>query len=325
MSDVSTSASGGNSSTHLLYGALFTAIAIVALVALVVLRSQTDTSSTSTTVGNAAPTLDSVVTSTTQGGVDVAAVTLTENTNTTTWFRATATDNNGCEQIDAASNYTGKVYRTNVTGGASCTADNNDCYTLGSITVVAASCAAGGADLSAQADGNVALAHYTDPTDAGAPQAATNWTASVTVTDDASAAATGTDAFEVSSLIALDVTGTIPYGSIALGATSTQQATTVTNTGNRNMDAEVSGTAMTCGIGSVAVGQQKWSLTTGFAYDTAGTALTGTAVNSQNSTAQRTNDATASTTSEYWLVRLPGTGVQGSCTGTNTFTAIADV
>jgi Flp pilus assembly CpaE family ATPase len=172
----------------------------------------------------------------------------------------------------------------------------------------------------------VAVNYFADPTDTGAPQVATTWTGRVIVTDDdASASSAVTDTVEMGSLIALDVTSSIAYGTIALGATSSEQTTTITNAGNRAMDAEVSADGdMTCTtVGSVAVGQAKWSLSTGFVYASAGTALSTSATSADNSTAQRTGAST--TTPLYWKVQLPSSGIKGSCSNSITFTAIADV
>jgi hypothetical protein len=133
---------------------------------------------------------------------------------------------------------------------------------------------------------------------------------------------------EVSSLISLNVTASIAYGSLALGDTSAaDQTVTITNTGNRNMDADVKADGnMACtGVGSITVGQVKYSLSGGFTYASAGTAMTTSDANVNNSTAQRTNDASASTTAVYFKIQIPTTGVAGTCSNTLTFTAIADV
>jgi hypothetical protein len=125
------------------------------------------------------------------------------------------------------------------------------------------------------------------------------------------------------STLALDVTQSIEYGSVAVGAVSTEQTATISNTGNRAIDAEVSADgAMTCDtLGSIAAAQAKWSLSTGFTYASAGTALSTTPTTMDDSTAQRTGAATETDT--FWKLQVPS-GVAGACTNNVTFTAIAD-
>lgn len=305
-----------------MYGSLFVAIVVVFGV-LVLIKSWADNSTETATVSNAAPSVDSTTISTSSYGSSASSLTLTENTTTTTYVFGTATDTNGCEDIDATSNYALQMYRTDVSGGSSCTADDNDCYRATSATTVD-QCTAGGSDTTARYQFNVAMNYFADATDTGAPNAATNWTARVVTTDDSSAASSASTATtEVASLIALDATSSISYGTIALAGTSSQQTATITNTGNRNMDATVAADGgMTCdGRGTISVGQVHWSLTSSFAY-ASGTVLTTSAVSLNNSTAQRTGGV--SSTPSYWLLQLPSTGIAGTCTNTLTLTAQAD-
>ncbi len=322
---------GGNNSSTMAYGILFSVIAIIALIVIVSFRSQADTSAQSASVVNAAPTVDTVYVSNTTGsgvsyGSGSATITVNEGSMFTLWVYGQATDNNGCTNITAASSGSLKVYRTNVSSGSSCSVDNNDCYSK-SLTsnpdYVEASCT-GAADLVMNYETSMNFDYFVDPTDAGSPNAASNWTAAVTITDQSAASGTGTTTFEVASTVYLDVTSSVSYGSVALGADSSQVTATLTNTGNYVINANIKGNAdMTCtGAGSsgIAIGNAHYSTSTGFAY-AAGRALTTSDVLFGTKLAAKTT--ATSTESVYWLLRMPSTGVGGSCSNTLTFTAVA--
>ena len=123
------------------------------------------------------------------------------------------------------------------------------------------------------------------------------------------------------TLIALDVGTTIDFGSVALGAVSSEASTTVTNTGNSDLDFDIQGTSMVCTIGSIPVANQKFSLTSSFDYSNAGTELAGTDTTVTSNILARTSEVTPTTGALYLKMQLPTTGVSGTCTGTNTFTA----
>ena len=314
-------ASGGSS-----YKVIFLIIAILAAVALVLLvlfYTQADDTSQTTVVGNATPTVDSVTTAITTGGADQATITPTENSTLTLYFHGAATDNNGCDDFDTAGDWSMKLYRTDQ--GSSCSADNNDCYAgdTGDLTITGCT---GGGDLSLDYEWTDAIQYFADATDAGSPNAATNWTAQITAVDTAAASGSGTDTFEMASLIALNVTASVNYGTVALGADSAEQTITFTNTGNRAIDADQTADGdMTCTLdGSIPVGNAHIATLTGFTYGTADQALTSGATTVDMSLAQRTSEVTPSTDDWFAILRMPGTGVSGTCSNTVTFTAKAD-
>lgn len=311
---------------HLLYGVLFTVIALAALIALIRMQSRADSVSQTLATGNATPAIDSVTISTASYGSAATSVTLTEATTTNVYVWGTASDSNGCEQIDAAADYSIKVYRTNVTGGSSCTADDNDCYSIASGSIVVDQCTAGGTDLISRYQGTLATNYFADPTDTGATQSATNWTASVTANDGTATSSAGTATTEVNTLLSLDVTGTVNYGTIALGGTSADQTVSITNTGNAGIDATILATTATfsCTVGSFAVGQAEWSTTAAFSYG-AGTDMTTTAAALHGAAGAMVPQRTAgvSSTNFYTAVQLPSTGISGTCTNTLTVAATA--
>jgi hypothetical protein len=190
-------------------------------------------------------------------------------------------------------------------------------------------CTAGGSDLDATFTCTVNVQFYADPTDSGT-YATTDWTATAQPYDNAgTVGTTASDTIEMNTLVALDVTATINYGTLALGANTgtTDQTTTVTNTGNTQIDIQLDGygstdgdgKAMVCTIGSIPIGNERYSLTA--ATDWASkTQLTDTP------TTLTTFDlpkGASSTKNVYWGLGLPTTGVGGTCSGKVNFTAVS--
>jgi len=291
-------------------------------------KVKADEASSSASVTNALPVASSV-------SIDSAAasITLTEATTKTVTATFTVTDDNGCEDIDShATNDTVAVlYRTNVTGGAGCTPDALNCYSM-SCSQDAGSCTAGGADLAATYTCTASVQFYADATDAGT-YITTDWTATATPRDNAGTdGTTAADTIEMDTLTALNVTTTIAYGALALGAntTTTDQTTVVTNTGNNDpIDIQLDGYgatdgdgySMTCTIGTITIGNERYSLTAATDWSTK-TQLTDTAA---NVTTFDLAKGASSTKNVYWGFGMPSTGVGGSCTGKVNFTAITNI
>ena len=136
------------------------------------------------------------------------------------------------------------------------------------------------------------------------------------------------------TLQGIDVTeGTIAYGTVVIGGTSAGQATSMGNVGNQTLDVYVSGTAMTAGSYSIAVGQQKWQHQSatfdwddpatgagpyGLVATPSGTGDAGGCLN--RDIAVRTVHGTADTNeSIFWKLRIPAGQQAGSYAGQNTF------
>ncbi|MDP3882566.1 MAG: hypothetical protein Q8Q48_00735 [Candidatus Staskawiczbacteria bacterium] len=275
------------------------------------------------TVTNSLPVGSSV-------SIDAAAasVTLTEATTATVTATFTVTDNNGCDDIDShISNDTVAVFfRTNVAGGAACTPDDANCYSMS--CGAKAGCTPGGSDLTATFSCTADVQFYADATDAGATYEANDWTATATPRDSAGTDGTpSSDTIEMDSLTALSATASITYGALALGAdtATTDQTTVITNTGNRQIDAQVDGygaedgdgKSMACTIGTVSIELEKYDISASTAYASK-TALSDTAA---TITAFNLAQGASSTKDIYWGMGLPETGVGGSCTGKVNFTA----
>jgi len=259
------------------------------------------------TISNATPTVSTVIINSATSSIN-----LTENSTTTVTVTATVEDTNGCGDIATT---TLKFYRS--AKGSSCSADENDCYSS-SCAQDGGSCA-GGTDTVATYTCLANLWYYADPTDVGTVYADQNWVALVTSQDAATASHFASSTIEVNSLLAFDVSSPIAYGSLSFGATSGQATSTLTNTGNIRLYAQVSGTNMTCSSGSITVGQQHYSMTGGFDWSS-GTTLSGSAATTTIDLVQRTT--TITTDDIYWKLQAPASLAGGTCSGQNTFTAV---
>jgi hypothetical protein len=261
---------------------------------------------TSAEVENVAPVASGVAVNGTDAWID-----LTENTTADVIVTVTVTDNNGCENITGASV---KFYKTDT--AASTTDNANYRYTAAAVLDAGTNCEEGGADLSSTWTATIPVQYYANPDE---------WTAVVTPSDASTTGAVATDTIQVAGLVALDVTETIAYGPLALNANTgtTDQATVVTNTGNVAIRTQVNSgtsTAMTCGIGTIPVGNERYSVSASTDWATKiGLSATAATVGSF-SVAKRTTDSTSA--SLYWGLGMPLSGVSGSCSGTVVFTPI---
>ena len=151
---------------------------------------------------------------------------------------------------------------------------------------------------------------------------ASTWTCKINSFDASVNSASNLTNATVNSLAALDVTeATIDFGTLALGATSSSDVTaTVQNTGNTQIDVQLSGNAMSCTSGSLAQENIHYSASSGVAYGSM-TTLTGTAITLDLNVAKSTGSA--STSLSYWKISLPSSGVGGTCTNTITFSGVA--
>lgn len=272
-----------------------------------------DTASTSVTVGNATPSVSLVTLN------DSSAITLVENSTRTVYATSTVSDGNGCSTIAGV---TTDFYRSGVTA-ASCDtpgeASNNSCYPRVSCTVVAGTCS-GGSDTTADYVCSTALQYYADPTDSGT-YAAQTWTATTYVTD-LSATSSADGSAELNTLAALDVTSSISYGTLAANSNTgtANSTTTITNTGNVNIDPELSGTDMASGGDTITVDNQEYGASN-FTYGS-GTDLSTTPTSLDITLPQRTSGAV--TDDVLWGIGVPAGTPSGSYTGTNTFSAVAN-
>ncbi len=276
-------------------------------------------SSTSVTVGGAVPTVTVV-------NISPDPIIPTENTTTSITITATISDSNGCDDVFTSGTIAVALYRSGVAGGAGCSADDNNCYQSITAVEVGDTCA-GGADTSGDMVATATIWYFAEATDASSTYSGDTWQAQVKAVDESNASSTATDgsAPELNSVYALNVDGTIVYGTMTANTTSTiseigQSTTTVTNTGNYKIDTEVSGTDMT-GAGTIIASKQKYA-TSSLGYESLTYSLSTGATARDLNIVKSTSSSTPSTQATYWGISIPGGQTQGGYSGTNTFTAI---
>ena len=264
-------------------------------------QADSDTADTLTVIGNATPTL---------GSLTPNAPSLQENGNTASaTITAVVTDNNGYGEISAI---TAVFYDKGASQDNTCSANAQKCYT--GITCTTSSCASLQCDVSC----SVSLWHYTN--------ASSQWEWYIQAFDGTATGTATSSAVTIDALTALDVTeASINYGTLSLGATSTEKSVTVSNTGNKNgLNTGIKeSVAFACTVGSItsnASQGQHYSTTTSFAYSD-GTVLATTTTTLATAIAQGSDGTHAPSSLIYWLLVVPGSNVSGSCTGTDYFEA----
>jgi hypothetical protein len=269
-------------------------------------------------INNVAP----VVSSVTLNGA--ANISIPEGSTLNVPVTATVDDANSCQDISTVET---SLYRSAIGYGLCDTNaedDDNNCYAQVTCSVSGATCS-GSTDETADYTCTVVVQYHADPTDAQSAYPAQNWLNTVNAIDDDAA----TDNLEVSagvevvSLAALDVTGSINYGSLDVGQKNDplDKITTVTGTGNVGIDSELSGTNMTDGgSGVIGVGYQKHALATATAY-ASGTALTTSSTEYELNVLKTTSSGSPATKNIWWGLEIP-TGIPpGVYSGQNTVLA----
>ena len=287
-----------------------------------------DTSSTTVTVGNEAPSL----------AVTLDRTTITPIENTYMWASTTVTvtDNNGCSEITNV-----EAYLVHATSSAesvvqTCSYDAQTCYVPTGGCVATTTGTTCGSTV-VQYDCGFQVWYNARPTDV-APGLTTSFWYVVASSTDGSLSGTATNTTQtvnVSALNALDLSGNITYPQTSANSDTgaTNQTITVTNTGNTNTDNEISGDVMctdysACTGSTFGVGQQKFDLDEAPSADYSDLAYTLAATSSPATIEMDLATSTATTTAitglTYWGIAIPASQAAGDYTGQNTFSAVAD-
>ena len=261
----------------------------------------------------AAPTVDSVRFAVAQNGANVSPITLAANAMKIYYINGDVSDTDGFADI---SDVDADFYRSSISGAGDCSADQNNCYhqttctlSSGSGNTVSYSC-------------RIDLAYFADYTDADT-YASDTWKIRVSVTDSNTTITDTTYSNELTSLAAIDVPGSLNYGTLSLGATSSTTGMTVKNAGNHLVDAQVwSTTGMTCTSGTIPLSNQHWDKVS-VAYGSLQFTLSTTPTRSTINLSIQSDDATAVTGDLFFAIQLPANGIGGTCTGTLNITAYA--
>ncbi|NTW22415.1 hypothetical protein HGA34_02595 [Candidatus Falkowbacteria bacterium] len=236
-------------------------------------------------------------------------------------------DQNGC--ATGLVSATAVIYMSNATNGSNCTANDNDCYQITTGNCVKSDCTDDN-DTTATYTCTAGFKHFAIPTDDGAtgnPWQPYNWLSRLQVYDGVNYAATSSPGVEVLASQVLDVSeSAIDYGNNLFAGDDTgtsSRATTVINYGNSPINTDLSGTDMVgAPTGTLAVTQQKWSLTQNFNYPV-GTSLTNVDQTVNVNLLKPTTTADVSK-KIYWGIGIPFGAESSAYTGSNIFTAILD-
>jgi hypothetical protein len=329
--------------TSVFFGAILFLVGIFVVMGLVMVNSRADDATSSTSITNTDPVITSINVSSSSYGADGSTFTLTSADTTNIYVHGVVSDDNGCADVEDATDIQVALYRSGVTNGADCSDDNNDCYTevhsgSGGTCVFGggANTCDGGADLDVDFQCTFPVEYYADPTDAGSTYAAQSWDTQVIIGDGQAGSVTGSSTgYEIATLLGLEYGTTISYGALSSGTDYVAENSgsldlRINNIGNVAADTQVSGTAMTCStLGSIPLANQQYSTTNvSDAHANHAGILSGTPTALELDIAQRTNDGVAFADGDdaddvFWSVDIPS-AVSGTCTGTVTFTTIAD-
>jgi hypothetical protein len=237
-------------------------------------------------------------------------------------------DQNGC--ATGLVSATAVIYMSNATNGSNCTSNSNDCYQITTGNCVKSDCTDDN-DTTATYTCTAGLKHFAIPTwgngSDGNPNWTYNWVSRLQVYDGSNYAATSSLGIEVKPSQVLEVAEpSINYGNNLFAGDNTgtsSKITTVINYGNIPINTSMYGTDMVgAPTGTLAVTQQKWSLTQNFNYPV-GTSLTDTSQTVNTNLPKPTSTADVSK-KIYWGIGIPFGAESSAYTGSNIFTAILD-
>ncbi len=246
-------------------------------------------------------------------------IVLSPGTTTTVYATGTVSDANGYADLLHA---TATIYRSLL--GPSCSADNNNCYQLGSSSCSFSSCSGNSCEVSCAAD----IYFFADPTDFGT-FSAQDWRADIQITDqDGGSDTQSTFGSELQTIRALDVNSSIAYGALEVNSDtgSYNATTTIENIGNDAIDVTLSGTNLSDGASSIIpVTTQKYATST-FTYSgcTSCSALSTIGSPYEVDLSKPTTTTPVLSDDLYWGISIPFGASAAVHQGTNTFIATGD-
>lgn len=348
--------SQNTSKIHMIIGILLLVVGVLVFLVFISLRSQGDAADSSATVSNSQPTINTFSISTTSGSGNFGSsggggsiqLDISEATTSMLYAYGTFTDLNGCSTVTSTSNVPGVISFLEL-GPTSTVAnqcfygkqDYESCYVSAAVGLAyPQSCTFSACDSLSDTTGSFEctfkMESYADATDIGGTGASSAqvWYAEVRINDNSAtsnaATATSTLSFELATLNALNVSNSLDYGSVAVGATSSEATLRIINTGNNNaLDFAFSGSNLTCTQGSIDTSRQRFSSTTGFTWGNwTSDSVSGifrlltssSATNTyKGNLTKPTGTTTESATRTYWLLAVPtpsdATALRGTCTG----------
>lgn len=231
-------------------------------------------------------------------------------------------DQNGCQSSEISTG-TAYAYRSGI-GYSNCSttadSDPNNCYPAISCDIGPCE---GDTDANATTSCTFGLWFVADPTISTSTWEGETWLASVKAQDDDNASTTveGSTANELEPLMGMNLLDTtIAYGSVAGNTTSTEATTTIEATGNIGLDQNIDGKDMANNGETIAIGEQHYSSTTGFAWEDGVIASTSVQELELNC-AKSTSTSSPATSSTFWVIKVPDGQAGGTYVGTTTIAA----
>jgi len=257
---------------------------------------------------NQPPTVDSI-------SISPSPIDLNADSTKTVTITATISDADGCEDVFTDGSISGVFYDAGVETDT-CDADDNDCYQNLTFTEVGDTCSGAG-DTTGEAQATVDVWFIAN--------ASSQWTAKVTATDSQSQSGSNTQTVTINELAAfkLDVSS-IDYGTVNPDEVSAEKSVKITTTGNVAVDVKLSGDDLTYSSYTIPVGQQKYSSTSGFDWETQGTALTTTPTCYELSTGKPTAHPSNQSEYIYWKLKVPLDKPAENYSGNNHFDVVSD-
>lgn len=283
-------------------------------------HAEEQSSTVTVVIDNAPPQVTSLGLSSVAYGNPEFAGGITPSVGTTTFhMTGVLLDPNGAQNIATT---TAVFYRTDLAATSSCSAFLKNCYRT-SCTIDTSY----GSASEARYTCPIELASWADATDVGSAYEDTIWTGHIQTTDLSALTATATTTVEINSLLAFTVPGTISYGALAIGATTTAANASemiVAQGGNTAATIAVRGTDLSCSVmGSIPAVNQHWSLSRVEWDNAASFSLETSATSTDLYLARRVSTETIATSSLFFTIKIPETGVGGTCTGLIYVDAIA--
>ncbi|MEK7193510.1 MAG: hypothetical protein AAB652_01855 [Patescibacteria group bacterium] len=279
----------------------------------------TQTASSTVIVGNAAPTVTSVVLNA------ASSIVLTANTTTNVSINATISDNNGCGDITSINaSTTVLLYRSGITSStcmASATPDAANCYVATAFTA-SSTCSSGTTNTTT----TVAVQYFAQATDASSTFASQNWIGTVIFRDPSNATgSTDSAGVELLTLTAINVTtSSINYGTLSASSTSgaSNQTATSTNAGNSTTTLQLSATAtLTSGSNAIATSSQRFATST-FTFPGGATQLTASAVTVTGFLLTSPTSTSNVAKVTFWGLEVLAGTPTGTYTGVTLFTSL---
>ena len=246
--------------------------------------------------------------------VDLDTITLTAGSATLVQCNVTVRDFDGFGQVQ---NVNATFFDSNVASPDSAD-DNNNHYTNGSCTLL------NNGSVTGNYSCHFNVEYYANN--------GTNWNCTSEVRDNSNTVGNNTNVTTIQTLLALNVTPLLDFGSLIVGNISASIEANSTNLGNTAINVSVrgyggvegDGLAMVCDQRNISIDEQRFSLNQSEPWLTMTSLATAPQVVQGVTIIQRTNDTAGGETfnSSYWRIRVPSsTNPSGICNGTIIFQA----